>query len=144
MAIKRSKNLGSTDIAVIVEMLDGWKGKLTWDLLIDAVAARLHNRYTRQTLHKHERIRLAFETRKAAPDGVSRRRGAASPASPELQAALERIERLENQSTRLEQENQRLLEQFVRWAYNAHVRGLDLVYLSQPLPTVNRGQTRPM
>ena len=43
----------------------------------------------------------------------------------------------------MEAENQRLFEQFVVWAYNAHTRGLDKEFLSHPLPRVNRGQTVP-
>ena len=82
----RAKNLDDTDIKKIVEILDGWTGKLTWELLIDAVELRLHNRYTRQTLHKHERIKKAFELRKAAlSDGDEDIR---IVRSPELQKAL--------------------------------------------------------
>lgn len=140
MAQKRSKNLGDADIKEIVEILDGWTGKLTWELLIDAIELRMHNRYTRQALHKHERIRHAFDLLKkefSGRDGEIKRVG-----SPELQAALERIARLEAENRRLESENERLLEQFVRWAYNAHTRGLDHAFLNQPLPFVNRGQTK--
>lgn len=136
----RSKNLEDTAIKQIVEILDGWSGKLTWELLIDDVELRMHNRYTRQTLHKHERIKSAFELRKAAlagGDGDIR-----IVRSPELQKALERIARLEAENKRLESENQQLLEQFARWAYNAHVRGLDKNFLNQPLPPVNRGQAK--
>ena len=61
---RRSKNLGDAEIQQIVEILDGWSGKLTWDLLIDAIELRLCYRYTRQALHKHERIRQAFELKK--------------------------------------------------------------------------------
>ena len=61
MAKKRSKNLGDAEIKQIVEILDGWTGKLTWELLIDAIELRMFNRYTRQSLFKHERIRHAFE-----------------------------------------------------------------------------------
>jgi len=46
-------------------------------------------------------------------------------ATPELQAAADRIARLEGENQRLRMENDRLLEQFVRWAYNAYSRGLD-------------------
>ena len=56
--------------------------------------------------------------------------------------ALDRIAKLEVENRRLVSENNRLLEQFTRWAYNAHVRSLDKDYLSQPLPAVNRGQTK--
>jgi predicted kinase len=136
MIKKRAKNLSDTDIKLIVEILDGWSGKLTWDLLIDDISLRMHSRYTRQALNKHERIRHAFDLRKKSDEVTIRR-----ASSPELQMALERIARLEAKSVRLESENQRLLEQFVRWAYNAHTRGLDQDFLNRPLPSVNRRQT---
>lgn len=139
MAQKRAKNLDDADIKQIVEILDGWSEKLTWELLIDAIELRMYNRYTRQALHKHERIRNAFELRKtglADGDGIIRR-----VLSPELQKALERLARLQVENKRLESENEQLLEQFVRWAYNAHTRGLDNKFLNQPLPSVNRGQS---
>lgn len=138
MAKKRSKNLGDADINKIVGILDGWSGRLTWDLLIDAIELRMHNCYTRQTLYKHARIRNAFELQKKhLPAGDNRKKAA----SPELQVALDKIDRLETENRRLESENEQLLEQFARWAYNAHTRGLDHDFLNQPLPPVNRGKT---
>ena len=139
MIRKRSKNIGDAEIKQIVEILDGWSDKLTWDALIDAIELRLFNKYTRQTLHKHERIRHAFDLRKnklSSGDSSVRR-----VASPQLHIALDRIARLVAENQRLESENNRLLEQFARWAYNAHTRGLDDTFLSRPLPEVNRGQT---
>lgn len=140
MVHKRAKNLDDADIKQIVEILDGWSEKLTWDMLIDAIELRMHNCYTRQALHKHERIRNAFELRKkglVGGDGEIR-----TVRSPELQKSLERIARMEVENTRLESENEKLLEQFARWAYNAHTRGLDSNFLNQPLPPVNRGQAQ--
>lgn len=137
MSQRRAKNLDDADIKQIVEILDGWSKKLTWALLIDVIELRMHNRYTRQALHKHERIRNAFELRKAGladGDGTLR-----VVRSPELQTALERIARLEIENKRLVTENELLLEQFARWAYNAHTRGLDSKFLNQALPSVNRG-----
>lgn len=141
MMRRRAKNLGDAEIKQVVEILDGWSGKLTWELLINAIELRSYNRYTRQALHKHERIYHAFEMTKQRlndcdPTTIKKM------ASPALQAALERIARLEAESKRLESENDRLLEQFARWAYNAHMRGLDQEFLSRALPMVNRGQTR--
>lgn len=139
--VRRGKNLTDDAIEQIVRILDGWEGKLTWEALIDATVARLHSQYTRQALHKHERIRLAFALRKESLGGqrqMAVRQGAGLPPD-----ALQRIARLEAENQRLEAENQRLLEQFVVWAYNAHTRGLDKSFLSQPLPQVNRGQTVP-
>lgn len=139
MAQKRSKNLGDAEIKQIVEILDGWSGKLSWELLIDVIELRMFNRYTRQALFKHERIRHAFDLQKSnflKGKGEVRKVG-----SPELQVALERIAKLEAENKRLESENNHLLEQFARWAYNAHTRGLDNNFLNRPLPSVNRGQT---
>ncbi|MXR38283.1 hypothetical protein GQF02_15025 [Neisseriaceae bacterium B2N2-7] len=135
----RGKNLTDDAIEQIVRLLDGWKGKLTWDALIDAIVTRLHCRYTRQALHKHERIRTAYTLRKDTLG--NKKEAAAPPRSGPLADAMVRIDRLEAENKRLEAENQRLLEQFVVWAYNAHTRGLDKEFLSQPLPIVNRGQT---
>ena len=136
MKQQRARNLDDAGIKDIVEILDGWSEKLTWDLLIEAINFRTHNKYTRQTLHKHERIKNAFELCKArlADGDVAIR----NVRSPELQKALERIARLEAENKRLESENNQLLEQFVRWAYNAYTRGLDSQFLNQPLPPVNR------
>jgi len=108
--ITRAKNLEDADIQQIVEMLDGWSGPLTWELLIAAIEKRRFMRYTRQGLHKHERISQAYTARKKTlvTSGA----------------------------------NKHLLEQFVRWAYNAKTRDLDKEFLSQPLPTVDRELTK--
>lgn len=136
---QRSKNLTDDAIEQIVRLLDSWSGRLTWEALIDAIVTRLHCRYTRQALHRHERIKMAYTLRKevlgqSVKDGVPR-------CSGQLGEAMTRISRLEAENCRLEAENRRLLEQFVVWAYNAHARGLDKSFLSQPLPSVNRGKT---
>ena len=107
------------------------------DLLIEAVERHLFARYTRQALHKHPQIQSAFELRKKglSEKGEGQRKLASTP---EMQAALDQIGRLEAQVQRLEAENNRLLEQFARWAYNANRRGLDEAFLNSPLPDVNR------
>lgn len=136
----RGKNLTDDAIEKVVRVIDGWSDKpLTWDALVDALVARLHCRYTRQALHKHERIKAAYTQRKGALAGAD----APPRGSGQMVEAMARIERLEAENRRLEAENQRLLEQFVTWAYNAHTRGLTKEFLSQPLPRVNRDQTLP-
>jgi hypothetical protein len=133
----RARNLTDDDIDRIALLIDGWSGKLTWKLLIEAIADRTAQTYTRQTLAKHTKIQLAFEHKeiKPAPEKpVS--------LSPELEAAEQTIERLEATVKRLTYENNSLIEQFVRWAHNASFRGLDEDFLNQPLPPVDRERTK--
>ncbi|OAB17458.1 hypothetical protein AQ853_20980 [Burkholderia pseudomallei] len=138
----REKNLDDTVVAAIVEVLDGWSGRLTWEALIEAVERREGLRYTRQALHRHERIRLAFVVRKKALSGEDAQPQEAT--SPELQVALDRIARLEAENQRLVAENNALLEQFARWAYNAQTRNLTKDFLNNPLPAVDRERSKPL
>lgn len=136
---RRGKNLDDAAIEQIVRVIDGWSSEkpLTWEALVTALVARLHCKYTRQALHKHERISAAFTQRKQSLAGVS----APPRGSGQLAEAMARIARLEAENQRLEAENQAHLAQFVRWAYNAHSRGLTKEFLNQPLPRVDRDQT---
>jgi regulator of replication initiation timing len=138
---KRAKNLDDADITQIVEMVDGWSGKLSWEMLIDAIEERSYMRYTRQALHKHERIGQAYSQRKKSlsQQGVEKD---ISNLSPELQVAQQQLSRLTAENSRLKAENERLLEQFVRWAYNAYSRNIDKEFLNQPLPSIDRDVTK--
>nr|WP_236080464.1 hypothetical protein [Pseudomonas aeruginosa] len=137
----RGQNITDKLIAEVVALLDGWSSKLTWDLLLDKIEQRLSVRYTRQALHQHERIRLAFVQRKKSLSQANSA-GLKSTGHPELDKALERIARLKAENERLESENNALLEQFARWAYNASSRNLSIDFLNQPLPSVDRAQTK--
>ena len=136
----RARNLTDCDVAAIVSILDGWTDSLTWESLIDAVERRLRVRYTRQALHKHRRIADVFAWRKDALRDHDRNQSP-SASSPELKVAIERIARLEAENQRLGAENNRLLEQYARWAYNANIRGVSIDVLSRPLPSIDRGRT---
>jgi hypothetical protein len=142
MVLKRSKNLDDRAIEEIVQIIDGWAGKLTWELLIEAISKRKHQEYRRQALFNHVRIRDAFALKKKrlreGGDEV-----ASADVSPEVQALLQVIARLESENARLKNENNNLLAQFARWAHNAGQRNLDEDFLNQPLPSINRGQTDP-
>jgi hypothetical protein len=55
-----------------------------------------------------------------------------------MQQAVQKIARLVAENERLSDENNKLLIQFVMWAYNAQCRGLDLEALNTPLPPISR------
>jgi len=132
---ERSKNLTDGDIEKIVEIFDGWSGKLTWDDLISEVELRLKECYTRQTLAKHPRIKSAYDLTKKR---ISSDPDTRSNSSPEIQVLEQIISKLEAKTARLNRENQDLLAQFARWSYNAYAKGISKEELDNPLPTIDR------
>lgn len=134
---QRARNVDEKVIGEVLSVLDGWTGKLTWEGLIDTLAARTRQRYTRQALSAHERIQQAFSFRKKALSNNPSIRD-----EDALKPEQQMIARLEAQVQRLEAENSTLLERFAVWAYNARTRGLDERFLSQRLPQVRRQQTK--
>jgi hypothetical protein len=140
MRHRRSRNLDDAAISEIVGIVDGCAGPLTWQLLIEAIDELTRVRYTRQALNNHARIKLAFSLRRESikATGVPIRINAATP---ELAVLRQVNARREVEIDRLKVENSRLLEQFVRWSYNANNRGVGEDVLNRPLPTVNRGSS---
>lgn len=133
-----AKHLADRDIERVVEILDGWKGKLTWEALSAACMPVIHTAPARQTLARSVRIKDAF---KAVKRRLRDEPEPALKAAPSMRVAMERIARLTNENERLKAENSRLLEQFVVWQYNAHIRGLTDTDLNKELPGVDRGNT---
>lgn len=140
---RRAKNLDDHAVEAVVRILDGWTGKLTWELFSEAIYKRTSEQYTRQALHNHARIADAFQLRKRllAEAAYGKPRPRKKDPLAELDAALQQLDLLKGENERLKDENNRLLAQFVRWAYNAHTRGLEKRFLDQPLPSVNRDPT---
>jgi len=138
----RSKNINDRTIDLIISVIDGWKGKLTWDKLIKVIEGRSNIKYTRQALFKHTRIKLAFQNCKSRSVNFTVNPTETKENNPAILLLKNRIDRLEAENSRLQLENERLLEQFVRWAYNAHLRGLDKVFLDNSLPSVDRQPTK--
>ncbi len=142
--IRREKNIDEAVILEVLQILDGWQGKLTWELLIEAVAKRTGRLYTRQAFYKHRQINTAF---KACKNHLRRSRPVLGRSSKsltvdEISLLMQRCARLEAENARLRTENERLLLQFLVWSYNAHVRGLSEEYLNRPLPNINREVTK--
>lgn len=122
-------------------MVRAWEGRLTWPMLIRAAEERLGCAYTRQALFKHNPIRVAYDVyRNAAPASARGKRS--RPASAALQAAMDRVRRLQQENAELRKREMLLLEQFHRWAYQASSRGLTREFLDRPLPPLNRRGNR--
>ncbi len=134
---KKSRHLTDKDIEVIIELLDGWDGSLTWEALCAACVKAIGFKPTRQTLHNFSRVagayRLAKEREKNDVKDLK------IPAT--LAVAAQRIERLTREVERLERENVALLEQFVVWQYNAYTHGISREKLNKGLLQIDRGQT---
>ncbi|KNC13655.1 hypothetical protein [Pseudomonas sp. RIT-PI-a] len=141
MVKRRAKNIDDCAIQQIVGVLDGWAAKLSWDLLVDEIEKRLGVRYTRQTLDKHARIKIAYQCTKQRLSEAYSPEHQKKLACQELGPIMERLERLAVENARLRAENGHMLEQFVTWAYNAHLKGLTKEYLNTPLPRVDREVT---
>ena len=141
MKKERADNLTKERIAKVLELLDMWRGKLTWELLIDELYKSVGIRYSRFTFQDHTEIVNAFKLRKDALRGtVPRERGA--PRDEQVRAALATADRYKAKAVRLQKENELLLEQFVTWALNAERRNVSIEQLNAPLPKPNRDQTK--
>lgn len=132
-----ARHLRDQDIERIVRLLDGWNKALTWEALCAACRPAVGKDPSRQTLFRSIRIREAYKASKERQRQAPQERKAPGT----LKIAIDRIARLTAENERLERENRRLLEQFVIWQYNAHVRGMSQVELNRPLPPVDLGNT---
>ena len=128
---QRAKNLSSEDVRKIVELINAWTERLTWDRLIDKLFRSLYQKYTRQALAKHDVISRAF----AAKQKALRVPGPAGKvfADPVKKVEAEKLERLKNEIKSLEQIIASYEEKFVIWATNAKLHGMTDKELNKPL-----------
>jgi hypothetical protein len=132
-----AKHLTDKNIEQIIDILDGWQDKLSWEALCNACLAVIGTKPARQTLIKFVRITNAFNAcKKRLKEDAPELR-----APPSMRVAIERIARLERENERLKRENTELLQQYVVWQYNAHIHGLSSHQLNKALPGIDRGQT---
>lgn len=137
----RAPDLTPARLQVVLDTLDSWIGKLTWDLLIEAVEKATGIRYSRFTFVEYPQIANAFSLKKDALRGTWKTPGS-EPRDERVRAALEQVERYKAKAQRLEYENQLLLEQFVTWAHNAERKGVTMMMLNAPLPKPQRDRSK--
>jgi hypothetical protein len=121
-----------------VELVRGLEGRKTWPALIAAVEKALGATYSRYGLFKHEKIRVAMEAGKASSESGSKQ--TSRPMSKELKATFERLQRVEQENAELTILLERMRMKFVRWAYNASLRGITEAQLDEPLPFIDRNR----
>ncbi len=133
--------LTDKEIDLIVGMLAGWKGRLSWELVLQRVEAMLGRTFTRQGLDKNEIISIAFGQAKDRRRKLSKKEIEESDQPPELAAAERRVEVLRAEIAVLKSEQERFLEKFATWLYNARSRGISEFDLNRPLPDVDRDES---
>ena len=97
-------------------VLDGWEGPLTWDLLIDAIESQVGGRYARQTLDRHDPIKLAYQRTKDKASGEVGQSNQMT--AKEMRRRVEDYDRLKAEIARLERENNNYAQQCARWVWN--------------------------
>ena len=137
----RAPALTEERIQLVLDTLDGWKGKLTWDLLIESVHEATGITYSRFTFAEYPAITNAFTLRKEAVRSEAGK-PARLPRDERVRTAMEETDRYKAKAERLEAQNQLLLEQFVTWAYNAERKGVTMDMLNEPLPKPQRDQSK--
>ncbi len=127
-------------LPVALHELDKWTGKLTWNSYAEQLASVLgEHKISRHTLLSYPALVEAFNDRKNALKEVAENK----EPNLTLEHAKEQIAMLEAKVQRLERQNSKLLEQFVRWQHNAYMMpGVDMSALNRnldkPLPEVDR------
>jgi hypothetical protein len=127
-------------LQVALHELDNWSGKLTWDKYAEQLAKVLgEDAISRHTLMSYKVLVEAFRERKKSLKEAKK----SDVPDITLEFAKKQIDMLEAKVRRLESQNEKLLEQFVRWQHNAYMMPkVDMKLLNQqldkPLTKVDR------
>lgn len=142
----------------ILAIIDGWNGKLTYNLLSEKLQAELGLKRppSRHTYIKHDEIKHAFDLKKEelrnkksaaieeakllldSPEKLSKMLKSLDNDDATIAELIKRLEKIENENERLHSENTRLsaqidilLERFARWQHNLQkMNGVDLNMLA--------------
>jgi hypothetical protein len=124
-----------------------WEGPtIEWEEVRKVVQKKYpRGDWKRQSLARHPRIQEAFNDTKRRlarerDEARSRAGKAIKPKAGSDEFSQNRIEFLEGRVRKLETENHRLKQQFVRWQRNAFNAGVTLEKLDTPLLAIDRGQ----
>ena len=148
----------------ILAIIDGWSGKLTYELLSDRLQSELglKRQPSRHTYTKHDEIKHAFDLKKEelrnkkssaiedakllfdSSDKLSHLLENLDNDDATIAELIKRVEKLEKENERLNSENERLrakndilLERFARWQHN--LQKMDGVDLNKLAVTIDSG-----
>lgn len=106
-------------IPLVLEELDKWSDKLTWNLFAEHLASVLGEKsISRYTLLSYPQIVESFKDRKKDLKGVNKNK---IKTNDSQNCSQNKIDMLESKVRRLEKENTCLKEQFIRWQYNLYM-----------------------
>jgi len=130
-------------IPIALHELVQWSGKLTWERFAERLAERLgEKKISRHTLLTYPVIVEAFNSKKSAlRDAVIN--PVIKDADLSIEFAKKQILILEETVENLQNQNNNLREQFVRWQHNLYsMKDIDMekigVKLDTPLPGISR------
>jgi hypothetical protein len=128
-----SPKISSTLQRKIESLILSWKGKLTWDKLVDQIELELGLKATRQTLCTYSGIAASFKNQKSklrdVPTEITRR---ITNSDVKLQ---EKIDRLKSENEILKRNNSQQLRMIERILSNARLLpNLDLTELLKERP----------
>ncbi|MCW8884777.1 MAG: hypothetical protein OQK12_05910 [Motiliproteus sp.] len=133
-----AQHLTKDDAKRIVDLLNKWQYKLTWDELVAACVEKLGIPVTRQKLDRNKDIKDTFNLTKER----LKVKGEHYARPNSLNVAHQRIEALASERDALRGANDFLIEKFARWQFNALNRGLTEEELEWPLPQEDLGNVR--
>lgn len=126
---KRSSNIDFNLEQKIIACIKSIKGKITWNIVINLVEAQSSERYTEQGLRKRSDIAEAYRLQKKI---ILREKGVQREAF-DIETLSRRLVELEEENKQLKETNNRLINKFTMWAYNAKKKGLSEDVLNQPI-----------
>lgn len=133
-----AKHLTKADVEAIINIIHGWGDeKLTWEDICHSASEMVGKKPTRQSLNANALIKEAYEAKKKGLKIHGPR--TATPSS--LKVAAARIAKQQSEIDSLKAKNMALLEQFVKWQYNAYKYGMKEHQLNEPMPRIDRERT---
>lgn len=112
------------DLAVII--LEGWTSKLTWELFLRQFALELEHGhlYSKVAVLKHARIKGAWNDARRRLSQEVKEVGERGQGRSIVAQLRRKLDETREQLAAERERNDRLIEQFKRWQYNAERHGL--------------------